>query len=56
MRFHLLNSVGEPGGVWKIDNTMREGCKIVDVASYARFAGTTAMRPVSAIPNSGITR
>ena len=50
LRFHLLNSVGEPGGVCKIDNTMRPGCKIVDVASYARFAGTTANMTCVRVP------
>ena len=56
MRFHLLNSVGEPGGVWKSDNTMERGCKILNLARYARFAGTTDTRFVTVITNLGLTR
>jgi len=37
-----LNSAGGPGGVWRRDNTMRCRCKIVNVASFVRFAGIIA--------------
>ena len=56
LRSHLLNSVGEPGGVWKSDNTMRRGCKILNVARCARFAGTTVARLARVVTNFGLTR
>ena len=56
LRSHLLNSVGEPGGVWKSDNTMGRGCKIVNVARYARFAGTILTRVATIVTNVGLTR
>jgi len=51
-----LNSVGEPGGVWKSDNTMERGCKILNFARYARFAGTTVARLATHVTNVGLTR
>jgi len=42
-----------PAACGKIDNTMRPGCKIVDVASYARFAGTTANMTCQRDPEFG---
>jgi hypothetical protein len=56
LRSHLLNSVGEPGGVWKSDNTMERGCKILNFARYARFAGTTVARLGTVVTNFGLTR
>jgi hypothetical protein len=56
LRSHFLNSVGEPGGVWKSDNTMRRGCKILNVARYARFAGTTVVRRATDVTKFGLTR
>jgi len=38
----LTDSAGGPGGVWRRDNTMRCRCKIVNVASFVRFAGIIA--------------
>jgi hypothetical protein len=45
-----------PAAVWKIDNTMRAGRKIVNVASYARFAGTIVTQVAAAVTNFGLTR
>jgi hypothetical protein len=42
--------------MWKIDNTMMAGCKIADVASYARFAGTIVTQAATIVTNFGITR
>jgi hypothetical protein len=45
-----------PAAMWKIDNTMRAGCKIADAASYAGFAGTIIAQVVTTVTNFGLTR